>query len=130
MRYFKRKLDDKNRLTIPTELRSQFEDGKVVLTHGFGDYLHLYSASVWQSQMETAFGGEWREREALPVVLDEQLADIADRLLEGMVETVLDAKQGRITIDPELLAAAGLDRRPEVVATQMPGGYWRLKASR
>jgi len=130
MRYFKRKLDDKNRLTIPVELRSEFESGKVVLTRGFEDYLHLYSAAVWENQMEQALSGDWRSEGSLPAVFDKELADLADRFSEGMVETTMDSKQGRITIDPELLVLAGLDRQREVVATKMPGGYWRLKASR
>ena len=34
--YFTRKLDDKNRLTIPVELREEFRSG-VVITKGFGE---------------------------------------------------------------------------------------------
>ncbi|MEO7905018.1 MAG: MraZ N-terminal domain-containing protein, partial [Candidatus Saccharimonadales bacterium] len=45
MDYFERKLDDKRRLTIPTELRSELVSG-VVLTRGFGEYLHLYPQQV------------------------------------------------------------------------------------
>ncbi len=44
--YFERKLDDKRRLTIPSELREEFLTG-VVVTRGFGSYLHLYAKSVW-----------------------------------------------------------------------------------
>jgi DNA-binding transcriptional regulator/RsmH inhibitor MraZ len=40
--YFERKLDDKHRLSIPAELRGEFKSG-VVVTRGFGAYLHLYS---------------------------------------------------------------------------------------
>jgi len=130
MRYFRRKLDDKHRLTMPVELRAEFAEGQVILTRGFEGYLHLYSQSVWDAQMEPALAGTWRPEGSLPVVLDRELADTVDQLTEGMVETSLDAKQGRITIEPELLTYAGLDRSPEVVATKMPGGYWRLKASR
>ena len=35
MDYFERKLDDKRRLTIPTELRAEFASG-VVISRGFG----------------------------------------------------------------------------------------------
>ncbi len=48
--YFERKLDDKRRLTIPTELRDEFSNG-VVITQGFKDYLHLYPKSVWDEQV-------------------------------------------------------------------------------
>jgi len=127
MRYFKRKLDDKNRLTIPAELRSEFEGGKVVITRGFGNYLHVYSEGVWNNQMETALSGQWKANGATPVVFDRELADLADKLLEGMAETTMDAKQGRITIEQDLLRYAGFDRNKEVVATKMPGDYWRIK---
>lgn len=127
MRYFKRKLDDKNRLTIPAELRSEFESGNVIITRGFGNYLHLYSEAVWNNEMETALNGQWKAQGATPVVFDKELADMADKLLEGMSETTMDTKQGRITIEQDLLRYAGLDRNKEVVATKMPGGYWRIK---
>lgn len=127
MRYFKRKLDDKNRLTIPAELRPEFESGNVIITRGFGNYLHVYSEAVWNNEMETALNGQWKAQGAIPVVFDRELADMADRLLEGMSETNMDTKQGRITIEQDLLRYAGFDRNKEVVATKMPGGYWRIK---
>ena len=49
--YFERRLDDKRRLTIPSELREEFLSG-VVLTRGFGTYLHLYPKSVWEQEVE------------------------------------------------------------------------------
>jgi DNA-binding transcriptional regulator/RsmH inhibitor MraZ len=49
--YFERKLDDKRRLTIPAELRSEFASG-VVVTRGFKNYLHLYPTSVWEEQVD------------------------------------------------------------------------------
>ena len=49
--YFERKLDDKRRLTIPTELRAEFSTG-VVLTRGYQDYLHLYPKSVCDELVE------------------------------------------------------------------------------
>ena len=48
--YFERKLDDKRRLTVPVELRAEFEDG-IVITRGFGRYLHLYPKNVWDEEM-------------------------------------------------------------------------------
>jgi|GEM_PF-802749 len=54
--YFQRKLDDKRRLTIPAELRSEFSSG-VVITRGFGQYLHLYPKSVWDREVEAALTG-------------------------------------------------------------------------
>ena len=54
--YFERKLDDKRRLTMPAELREEFASG-VVLTRGFGKYLHLYPRRVWDKEVESALQG-------------------------------------------------------------------------
>ena len=129
MNNFRRKLDDKNRLTIPAELRHEFEGGTVILAPGFHNYLHLYSEAAWQ-ELEKSLQGSWRPEGSKPAMLDEELADLADRFYEGQAATTLDRKQGRITIDQHLLEYAGFDRNKAVVATRMPGqgaSYWRLK---
>ncbi len=113
MDYFERKLDDKRRLTIPTELRSEFASG-VVLTRGFGKYLHLYPQTVWDREVEPALGGS---------ILDEKVADLNVRFRRGKTSAELDQKQGRVTIEQHLLEYAGIDR--EVVAVRA-GAYWRL----
>jgi MraZ protein len=112
--YFERKLDDKRRLTVPSDLRQEFSDG-VVLTRGFGQYLHLYPKIVWDEDMETALSGD---------ILDERTADLNDQFRSGKVEAELDAKQGRITLEQQLLDYAGIDR--QVVAVRV-GKYWRLR---
>lgn len=113
--YFERKLDDKRRLTIPAELRAEFEDG-VVVTRGFGQYLHIYPKNVWDEDMEPALNGS---------ILDEHIADLNVKFRTGKTEADLDAKQGRITIEQHLLDYAHIDR--DVVAVRA-GKYWRLSA--
>ena len=114
--YFERKLDDKRRLTIPTELRDEFSSG-VVLTRGFGSYLHLYPKDVWREQMEQALGGN---------ILDESVADLNVKFRLGKSEAELDSKQGRVAIEQHLLDYAGIDR--EVIAVRA-GAYFRLLPS-
>jgi MraZ protein len=114
--YFERKLDDKRRLTIPTELRDEFSSG-VVITQGFQKYLHLYPKSVWEQQMESQLQGN---------ILDERTADLNVKFRMGKVESVLDEKQGRIVIEQHLLDYAGISRG--IVAVRA-GRYWRLMAS-
>ena len=126
MQYFKRKLDDKNRLTIPVELRPEFAEG-VIITPGFESYLHLYPKKLWETEMQPALAGTWLGGGTKPAIINQELADLADQLLEGMVEATLDAKQGRITLELALLEYANLPSGGEVAATKMPGGYWRLK---
>lgn len=113
--YFERKLDDKHRLTIPTELRSQLQGG-VVLTKGFGNYLHMYPKEVWDTEVEPKLNGD---------ILDERIADLNVQFRTGKVETALDDKQGRIRLDSHLCAFAGIDK--DVVAVGV-GRYWRLMA--
>lgn len=116
MDFFERKLDDKNRLTIPSELRHEFEGGRVVLTKGFANYLHLYTEKVWNEEMEPALKGS---------ILDEHVADLNVQFRNGKTASNIDAKQGRITIEAHLLEYAGIGK--EVVAVRA-GKYWRISA--
>jgi len=111
--YFERKLDDKRRLTIPTELRNEFISG-VVLTRGFNQYLHLYPKHIWDREVEPALGGS---------IFDERIADLNVRFRRGKTEAELDQKQGRVTIEQHLLDFAGIDR--ELIAVRV-GAYWRI----
>ena len=113
--YFERKLDDKRRLTIPAELRAEFASG-VVLTRGFGKYLHLYPQQIWDREVESALTGS---------ILDERVADLNVKFRRGKTASSLDQKQGRVTIEQHLLDYAGIDR--EVVAVRA-GEYFRLIA--
>lgn len=114
--YFERKLDDKRRLTIPAELRSEFSSGDVVVTRGFGQYLHLYTKSVWDEKVEPELGGD---------ILDERVADLNVQFRTGKTEARMDTKQGRITLEQHLLDYAGIDRDVEAVRV---GQYWRIMA--
>jgi len=111
--YFQRKLDDKRRLTIPTELRAEFASG-VVITRGFKQYLHVYPKTVWDELVEPQLQGS---------ILDEQIADLNVQFRMGKSDGVIDEKQGRITIEQHLLDFAGIDR--DIMAVRV-GKYWRL----
>jgi MraZ protein len=111
--YFERKLDDKRRLTLPAELRDEFTSG-VVLTRGFKNYLHLYPKGVWDELVEPKLQGN---------ILDEETADLNVQFRMGKTESVIDAKQGRFTIEQHLLDYAGIGK--EIIAVRA-GKYWRL----
>ncbi len=115
--YFERKLDDKRRLTIPSELREEFLSG-VVLTRGFGTYLHLYPKSIWEQEVEPALS-------ASGSILDEKIADVNVQFRRGKTEAALDHKQGRITFEQHLLDYSGITR--DIVAVRA-GAYWRIMA--
>lgn len=114
--YFERKLDDKRRLTIPPELRDMFNGGAVI-TRGFGTYLHLYPKAVWDQMVEPKLDGD---------ILDEHIADLNVQFRMGKVETQLDGKQGRVTLEQHLLDYANINR--DIVAVGV-GRYWRLIAA-
>lgn len=114
--YFERKLDDKRRLTIPAELRDEFKSG-VVITRGFKDYLHLYPKSVWDEQVEPQLQGN---------ILDKQTADLNVQFRMGKTDSIMDAKQGRVTIEQHLLDYANIKRNVVVVRA---GRYWRIMAA-
>ncbi len=115
MDYFERKLDDKNRLTIPSQLHKEF--GKnVVITPGFKQYLHLYPEKVWNQDMETALQGD---------ILDESTADLNVRFRTGRTNARLDGKQGRITLEAHHMELLGGNRN--IVAVRA-GKYFRLSA--
>jgi MraZ protein len=111
--YFERKLDDKRRLTLPAELREEFKSG-VVVTRGFKNYLHLYPKAVWDELVEPELSGN---------ILDEKTADLNVQFRMGKIESVIDQKQGRITLEQHLLDFAGIER--DIVAVRA-GKYWRL----
>lgn len=113
--YFERKLDDKRRLTIPAELRDELAGG-VVITQGFKKYLHLYPRTVWDDEVEPLLKGN---------ILDEATADLNEQLRMGKTESVIDSKQGRVTIEQHLLDYAGIERGVKAVRV---GRYWRLRA--
>jgi MraZ protein len=116
--YFERKLDDKRRLTIPTELRTEFESG-VVITRGFGQYLHLYSKNTWDREVEAALVGSGN-------ILDEKVADLNVQFRLGKTEAELDQKQGRVMIEQHLLDYAHIDHA--LVAVRA-GAYFRVMAA-
>ena len=115
--YFERRLDDKRRLTIPSELREEFLSG-IVLTRGFGQNLHLYPKAVWEQEVEPALN-------ASGSILDEKIADVNVQFRRGKTEAELDDKQGRVTIEQHLLDYGRITK--DIVAVRA-GQYWRLMA--
>ncbi len=87
--YFERKLDDKNRLTIPSELRHEFETGRVIITRGFAKYLHLYTEKVWNEDMEPALKGD---------ILDERTADLNVQFRSGKTATNMAVSYTHLTL--------------------------------
>ncbi len=122
MNNFERKLDDKNRLTIPVELRPEFEKGYIVLTKGYDNTLALYSQEYWENVIEPALEGDFRDVESFR--LNRQIQS-------GQSKTSLDAKQGRITIEQRFLDHAGIKKNINAFRVKTSGGrsYWAIEAA-
>jgi DNA-binding transcriptional regulator/RsmH inhibitor MraZ len=58
-------------------------------------------------------------------ILDERIADLNVQFRMGKLDSQLDGKQGRVTLEQHLLDYAGIDR--DIVAVGV-GRYWRLMA--
>ncbi len=113
MDYFERRLDDKNRLTLPPNFRDSLSNG-IVIARGFGQYLHMYPAEIWDKDIEQALMGD---------ILDEKIADLNVQFRMGKIDVRPDNKQGRITLEQHLLDYAGIGRDLVVVRA---GKYWRI----
>lgn len=122
MNNFERKLDDKNRLTIPVELRAEFAKGYIVLTKGYDSTLALYSQDYWEQVIEPALEGDFRDVESFR--LNRQIQS-------GQSVMNMDAKQGRITIEQRFLSHAGISKGINAFRVKTTGGrsYWALEAS-
>ncbi|MDR2524098.1 MAG: hypothetical protein LBC95_00950 [Candidatus Nomurabacteria bacterium] len=115
--YFERKLDDKRRLTVPADLRQEFASG-IVITRGFGKYLHLYPKDMWDRDFEK-FASAVNP-------FDFGSAERADQIAKfrfGKTEAQLDGKQGRVALEKQQLDYAGISH--DIVAVRI-GEYWRI----
>lgn len=87
------------------------------MTRGFGTYLHLYPLDVWNNMVEPRLAGD---------ILDETIADLNVKFRKGKIESSLDEKQGRITLEQHLLDYAKIKRD---VAAVSVGQYYRIVAA-
>lgn len=122
MNNFERKLDDKKRLTIPVEIRSEFSKGYIVLTKGYDNTLALYSQEYWEKVIEPALEGDFRDVESFR--LNRQIQS-------GQSIMNMDAKQGRITIEQRFLGYAGIKKSINAFRVKTAGGrsYWAIEAT-
>ena len=71
---------------------------------------------MWNQTVEPALRGD---------ILDERIADTNVRFRMGKIESDLDLKQGRFTLEQHLMEYADIHK--EVVAVRA-GQYWRITA--
>ena len=92
-------IDDKNRLIVPSRLRSELGN-RCVMTKGLDTCLNIYTMSNWEKQMEKIS----RMPES-----DPKVRAFIRHFCGNAVECELD-KQGRIVIPQELKTYAEIDR--------------------
>lgn len=124
---FRGKLDDKNRLTIPADVRADFEGKQLVITPGFEGSLHLYTDNVWEESMMPALSVNPKIDDATPAILNQTLASQADYFLGDLQQATLDPR-GRLVLDTELVIMSGLNEVKDWKAVKVPAGnYWRIR---
>ncbi len=94
-------LDDKNRLLIPTRIRTDIAGDNLVLTKGIDNCLWLFHPSEWQKISNSILTST--------SMFQTQGRMIQRRILAPAVELEVD-KTGRITIPPLLREHAGLKK--------------------
>jgi MraZ protein len=121
MNNFERKLDEKNRLTIPVELRDEFKGGYIVLTKGYDNTLALYSQKYWEQVIEPALEGDFRDVESFR--LNRQIQS-------GQSVMQMDAKQGRVTIEQRFKEYAGITKGINAFRVKTAGNksYWAIES--
>jgi MraZ protein len=105
--YFTKKIDDKRRLTIPSDLQSEFKSG-VVVTKGLNEpCLNFFSRDLWEREVEPRFQSE--------DIFDENVEKLSVKLRMGKLDAAPDDKQGRITLTQDLLNYAGITHEIKAV---------------
>ena len=112
-------LDDKNRLTLPSKLRSAFEDG-VVVTRGLDGCLYAYPHAAW---------AQLAERINALDPLAEDSRRMRRHFFSGASQGELD-RQGRLVIPATLLEAAGITREVTVAGVSDHLEIWDRAAWR
>jgi DNA-binding transcriptional regulator/RsmH inhibitor MraZ len=110
-RIFERDLDQEGRLRLPIYLMDEY--ARVVIGLGHGYHLNMYNHQVWV-EMDEALQGKWKAPHDIPVVLDQELADLNDRLRSGRIELKLDTT-GRIKIPLPLLELVGIKPGGQII---------------
>jgi MraZ protein len=96
-------LDDKNRLTLPAKLRTEFDDG-VVVSRGLDGCLHAYPRAAWEALAARLTALD---------PLGEDSRTMRRHFFAGAAQGELD-KQGRLVLPPTLIENAGLGREVTV----------------
>lgn len=114
MRLLHRTVDSHGRFLADFLPKDQY--GEIVLSLGFGIYLHLQNEEFWV-EIQTEF------RHAN--ILDEHMADLAVRITNGSIHVKMD-NLDRITIPKRLLTLANIKR--QLVVVPVSDWYFRLVA--
>jgi len=98
---FRNTLDDKGRLMIPSRLRSDIPNTRMILTQGIDKCLWLFPEETWQAVSESLMNNT--------SVFQSKTRMIHRRIIAPAMEAEID-KAGRISIPPSLREFARLDK--------------------
>lgn len=111
---FRHTIDAKGRLIVPSRLRDELEDDKVVLVVWPDGCISLWSGPGWQNLQ----GELLRQSKASPANRS------AIRAIASSAHTDLVDRQGRISVPQHLRDYAGIDRDVVVVGVLDHGEIW------
>jgi len=113
--HFRHSLDDKNRLTIPSDWRHAHteDDAFVALPHPDG-----YIAILPPSEVDRLY-----EKTAAKNLSDSEAQDVLTQLF-AFAQTLRFDKQGRFGLDPELLAHAGVTKEAVLAGSLSKFAIW------
>ncbi len=113
--HFRHSLDDKNRLTIPSDWRYAHteDDSFIALPHPDG-----YIAILPPSEVDRLY-----EKTALKNLSDSEAQDVLTQLF-AYAQTLRFDKQGRFSLDPELLTHAGVTKDAVLAGSLSKFAIW------
>jgi MraZ protein len=97
---FRRSIDEKGRLIVPSRLRDELADGKVILTVWTEQCVSLWSGAGWERLESNLLAQRTNSTEARRFV----------RRMASKSHTDQVDKQGRITVPQHLREYAGIDK--------------------
>jgi MraZ protein len=106
-------LDEKGRLTIPSKLRQEFNEGLVV-TRGLDRCLFIYTSSGWESYVATL--------SVLPP--DKKISRSFTRFVFSGANPLVPDKQGRILLPANLREFAGLENDVVIIGANNRLEVW------
>lgn len=112
---YRHTIDAKGRLIVPSRLRDELEDSRLVLSPWMENCIAMWSAARWEEQIADRLIAERNS--------DPNKRSVARNLAASAHQDKVDG-QGRITVPAHLREFAGIDRDCVVIGALDHGEIW------